>query len=153
MIHARTGQISKKEKTKIEHILAELSDIYGDFYITRENLRLYIKENTDLFFNCIKKGDRIFYNEGDGIILVTGFSDKAHRIYTKVLAKNEESADKLVKVMLWNINCTLYAKIKKNCPLKNVLQNNGFKFLGNRNKEILLVKKSYPKTIEGESKC
>lgn len=153
MIHARTGQLSKKEKSKIESILAEFTDIYGDAYITKNNLRLFIKENSHLLFDCLKKGDKMFYNEQDGIILVIGFSDKAFRKYVKVLAKNEFSADNLIKVMLWNVKCDLYAKIKKNNPLKNILQENGFKFLGNRNKEILLVKNSYPNKIKGESKC
>ena len=60
----------------------------------------------------------------------------------KILSKDQESAYKLIKVTLWNVgNIDLYAKIKKNNPIKEVLEKSGWKFKGDRGKEVLLYRK------------
>jgi len=141
MIQYKRGQASKKELSIINDILENFIDTYSDFYITRKNLRLFIKENKDLLFDCIKKGDKIIYAEEKGIIFITGYSDKADRKYIKILAKDEESADYLIKVMGWHTEKEkLFAKVKKNNPIRRVLQRNNFTFCGDRGKEILLVR-------------
>jgi hypothetical protein len=143
-----SGQPKKKDKDKLVHMLDEFTDYYGDFYITRNNLRLFIKENTHLLYECLKKGDKIVYHDHEGIILVTGFSDKSPRKYVKILTESVESADRLLKVLIWNIDCDLWAKIKKNNPVKEALRKNGFKFAGDRGKEILLKRKQMPKKYQ-----
>ncbi len=135
------GQLNKKEKAELSITLQEMTDIYGDFYITKNNLRLAVKENTDLLYNNLKNGDKIVIGETEGIAIVTGFSDNAPRKYVKILATSNEGANKLIKVLLQNVKCDLFAKIKKNNPIKEVLQNNNFKFVGDRGKEILLGRK------------
>ena len=141
MIIFKSGKLGKKEQAIINDILIELIDIYGDFYVTRSNLRLFLKENQHLLYLCLEKGDKIVYNVGDGIIFITGFSDEAKRIYIKPLIKDAEAGDKLLKVLLWHANYDLYAKVKKNHPFKRVLLRNNFKFVGDRGKEILLCRK------------
>jgi len=139
VITVKTG-ISKKEKTKIAGLLTEFIDLYGDFYITKNNLRLYIKENLQIFFNGLKRGNYIAY-DNIGIASIVGYADKASRKYIKILANNEKSADKLIKALLWNIpKIPLFAKIKKDSPFKNALYRNGFQFRGGRGKELLLVR-------------
>jgi len=133
-------QISKKECKIIFDLLEEYTDEYRDFYITQSNLRLFIKENPHLLFKALKKGDKIVYGE-EGIVFVTGWSDNSKRKYLKVLSKDNNSADKLLKILLWKINTDLYIKIKKNNPLSEILKKNGFYFKGDRGKEILMVKK------------
>jgi len=133
-------QISKKQRKIIENLLQEYTDDYSDFYITQSNLRLFIKENEHLLFEALKKGDKIVFGE-EGIAFVTGWSDKASRKYVKLLIKDTHSANKLLKVLLWNIKTDLYIKIKKNNPLLEILKKNGFYFKGDRGKEILLVRK------------
>jgi hypothetical protein len=135
------GQLKRGENSTVTSILEEIPDIYSDFYITKNNLRLFIKENTDLLVECLKKGDKIVYSEEDGAIFVTGWSDKSPRKYVKILSKNERSADRLLKALLWNIDCELWIKIKKNNPILSILKRNNFRFIGNRGKEILLVRK------------
>lgn len=135
------NRLNKEEKSDIRMILQEIKDIYRDFYITKNNLRLFIQENSDLLFDNLNKGDKIIYSEKEGIILAVGWSDKASRKYIKILAKNKTSADKLIKNLIWNLEEDLWAKIKKNNPLNKILQKNGFKFVGNRGREILLCKK------------
>ena len=108
-----------------------------DFYITKNNSRLYIKENLNVLFDCLKKGDKIAYNE-DGIALVTGFSDNFKRHYIKFLTKDAKTAEDLLQLVSWNLEIDFYCKIKKNNTIVNILRENGFKFVGSRGQEILL---------------
>lgn len=121
-------------------MLSELTDVYGDFYITRNNLRLFIKENLNVLFDCLKKGDRIAFNDA-GVAVICGFSDKAERKYVKFLTKNPDDIANFLKVIAWNLNSDLYVKIKKNNPQRTVLEKNYFRFAGDRGKEILLVRR------------
>jgi len=134
-------QISKKDKKALDSILQEYVDVFSDFYMTKQNLRLFIKDNRHLLFDSLKGGDKIAFSEDDGLAFVTGWSDNMERKYLKILAKDNESANKLLKVLLWNIDTDLYIKIKKNNPILSTLQKNNFVFRGNRGKEILLVRK------------
>ncbi len=145
MIQVRKGKLQKKEKHELGIFIKDLSDTYSDFYITRNNLRLYIKENTDLLYTCLEKGDRMSFSEEKGIAFITGFSDKAERKYLKVLAKDDQSADHLLKALLWQVDYDLFAKIKKNNPIRQILQRNNFKFIGDRGKEVLLIRKYIPR--------
>jgi len=138
------GFPKKKERLGIKLLIDEMVDFYGDFYITRNNLRLFIKENTDLLYKCLQKGDKLAYSDKDGVAFVTGFSDKSKRKYVKLLPSDIVSADRLIKVLTWNVECDLWIKIKKNNPIKNALIKNNFRFAGDRGKEILLVRKYIP---------
>jgi len=138
MINFKTN-ISEKEKNEIDSILNEISDVFSDFYVTKENLRLFIKENSELLYDSLNKGDKIAYSD-KGIIFITGWSDKANRIYIKVLSEDLNEIEQLLQVVLWNIKCDLWIKIKKNNPANQVFQKHGFKFFGSRGVEILLHK-------------
>ena len=129
--------LAKKERFTLTSLMADLVDAYGDFYLTKDNLRLFIKENQDILYEGLSKGDKIAFYE-NGLAVVVGFSDNAPRKYIKILAKDDASAESLLKILFWNTDCDLYAKVKKTNPLKNVLERNGFYFLGGRGKEILL---------------
>lgn len=128
-----------KEKLIITEMVQEIPDYYSDFYITKNNLRLFLKDNLSLFFDSLKQGDKIAYNK-EGIIFVTGFADKANRKYIKFLVKNNQIADNLLKIINWNLKVDLWCKIKKNNPLLDILKNNGFNFFADRGKECLIYK-------------
>lgn len=132
-------QLKKKEEFKIICLLQELVDSYRDFYLTKNNLRVFIQDNPYTLFKGLKRGDWIAFNE-DGIAVVTGYSDKSNRKYLKILAKDNKTADGLIKVLSWNIKQTLFVKIKINNPIKQVLFNNRFRFFRSRGKEILLIR-------------
>ena len=134
------SKLSKENKEKVSSLIEEFVDIYKDFYITKDNLRLFIKDNVSLLFDCLNKGDKILYGE-EGIVFVTGFSDNAKRKYLKILTKDENSASKLLEALLWYIDCDLYIKIKKRNFVIKSLINNGFKFFGGRGKEVLYFRK------------
>ncbi len=141
------GQLKTKEEFELKMLIYELSDVYCDFYITVNNMRLYIRENFNLIPSMLKKGDKIAWGECEGIAFVTGFSDHSTRKYLKVLGVDNQGADKLIKVINHNVPCDLYCKIKNNNPVKRILQNNGFRFVAPRGKEILIKRNAYAERI------
>ena len=135
--------LSADEKQNVNYMLEDLNDVYQDFYITKNNLRLYIKENVDVLYQSLQKGDILaFDDEQKGIALINGFCDKAPRKYVKLVAKDEHTADQILKNIGWYYKIELWAKLKKNNPLVKVFQRNRFEFAGDRGKEILLVRKA-----------
>ena len=143
MIQVKSN-LNKKEKETIWSLVQDLTDIYKDFYITKNNLRLFISDNLDLLYDCLKKGDKIIYDENLGIIFVYGFSDNAPRKYLKILAKDENSANQLLKVLSWHLKIDLYSKMKKTNPIIRTLERNGFRYIKDRGAEALLFRKYIP---------
>ena len=141
--------LNKKEKKQIQFILGEVCDLYSDFYVTKNNVRIPLRDNPEVLFDYLRKGDRIVYEiDGEkGLGLVTGWSDKSSRIYVKVLTKDLKSANNFLKIINWNIFVDLYCKLKKNNPLSKIFLRNGYVFKGDRGSEILLCReyKSRPK--------
>jgi len=133
-------RLNKKEEQAVSFLLNDLIDVYKDFYITKNKLRLFIKENKEVLFKGLRKGNLIAYNE-KGLAIIVGFSDKHPRKYLKCLAVNEIESKKLIQALLWNVKFDLYAKIKRRNELLNILKAFGFKFKGSRGQEILLERK------------
>lgn len=140
MIKYKFGQLKREEEFQISCLLEEITDIFGDFYITRDNIRIFIRENKELFFDSFKKGNRIVFNDEYGIAFIDGYADNVKRKYLKVLARDEKSANKLIVRINSEVKEELYCKIKKKNPLLKVLKNNGFRFKGDRGEEVLMVK-------------
>lgn len=138
MVVFKNNGLSKNEETQIFGMLQELNDPFCDFYITKDNLRLFIKDNFDILKACLKKGDKLIFND-KGIAVVVGYSDKAPRKYVKILSKDLDNVPALVKSLYWNIKEDLFCKVKNNNPIKDTLMKSGFKFIGGRGKEVLLV--------------
>lgn len=134
------SRLIKKEKLIVAEMVQTFNDYYGDFYITKNNLRLYIKENISLLFEGLKKGDKIVYNNNN-LVIVTGFSDKYTRKYIKFLVKDYNRTEDFLSKLSWNLNCDIWAKLKKNNPLVNILQKNNFKWFADRGRECLLYRK------------
>ena len=120
MVIFKDNGLSKKEESDIWSLLQEVKDTYSDAYITKENIRLFIKDNVDILFSCLKKGDKISFT-ADGIAVVVGFSDNAPRKYLKILVKDLEEVNTLVKSLFWNVKEDIYCKVKNNNPLKDKL--------------------------------
>ena len=141
MLKCKDG-LNKKEKKFVNYILEEVCDLYSDFYVTSNNIRIPIRDNPDVLFDYLNKGDVIAYEENNenGLALVTGWSDKATRKYVKLLTKDEHLASNLLKIINFSANIDLYAKLKKNNPLIKVFQRNGYSFKGDRGSEILLMR-------------
>lgn len=151
--------LSKKEKRFVQNALENNVDLFSDFYVTKDNIRIPIRDNSDILFSYLNRGDVIAYEENNenGLALVTGWSDRSPRKYVKLLTKDEHLASSLLKIINWNANIDLYAKLKKNNPLIKVFNRAGYSFKGDRGSEILLMRqyvyhpqKLYKKDEEGE---
>lgn len=120
MITFKTG-LAKNEVPTVRNLVDEIVDTYSDFYITKNNLRLMIKDNFDLVLDGLKKGDKIAFDD-TGMAIVTGYSDKSPRKYLKILVRDIKHVDPLLKILFWNVKeKEVYIKLKNNNPLKNYL--------------------------------
>jgi len=122
------------EQKDVEAILSQYTDFYSDFYITKENLRIFLKENISELFSAIENGDKIAYSQS-GVVVTYGLNSK-YRAYIKAIGKD---IDNELKILLWSIgNKTVYAKLKKNNELLSTFYKYNFKAIGFRGKELLL---------------
>lgn len=127
-------KLTRIEKNEIKGIFTDLIDYYSDFYITKNNMRIFLKENLSELFNAVNKdADVIAYGNGS-IVLTYGLGSK-YRTYLKLIGENTGD---LIKTILWNVNCDLYVKIKKTNPNVLVLNQYNFEVIGYRGKELLL---------------
>jgi len=133
--------LDKKEKRIVENILRETIDLFGDFYSTKDNIRISLRDNPDVLFDYLKKGSQIVYELDNESGLALVLREKGFRTYIKILTKNEKLASDLLKAINWDTKIDLYCKIKKNNPLLKVFQRNQYQFVGNRGQEILLMRK------------
>lgn len=114
-----------------------------DFYITSNNQRLLVNDDKSLKL-FLKESKNIFitYERGDilGVIgLCKSIGNNISRYYIKLNAINEDIADRLLTVFLWNNNKELYVKIKKNSKFYKVFRNKQFNFKGDRGSQVLLI--------------
>lgn len=131
----------KCDKEEIKKVLKEIPDIYSDFYITKNNLRLSIKENFNVVFNDVLNGDLMFYNER-AVVLINGLSEKdVDRKYLKFIYSDVDYFNSLLEFVKLNIAeiKPIFCKIKRDNDWSNLI-NIGFKPYKNRGKEILLIK-------------
>ena len=141
MVVFKNNGLSKKEESFIWTVLNEVNDPFSDVYLTRNNIRLFLRDNFDVFRTCLKQGDKIAISDS-GFATLLGYSDNAQRKYLKVLVKDLKDVEALVAAIVVNISEDIYCKVKQNNPLRSILLSIGFEFLGGRGKEALLVKKN-----------
>ncbi len=132
------SKLTKTEQEKVKEILDNSIDFYADFYLTKNNQRLFMKSNLEVLFEELDKGDLIVYT-GKGVLVINGYSDNRDRKYIKILCDDLKTGDTLLK-SLEDLKIDLFIKIKRTNPLKEVLETNGFKFFKNRGKEVLMIK-------------
>jgi hypothetical protein len=135
--------LTKKEQKTVEYCMYDVVDIYNDFYYTRDNIRISLRDNPEILFKSLNAGDKIVVDETNekGIAVITGWSDDSPRKYVKILTRDEKIADQMLKIIGWNINCDLYVKVKKTSKFLKTFQRNFFKFVGDRGAEVLLCRK------------
>jgi hypothetical protein len=132
------SKLSKKEESQIRLMLMDISDPFCEFYITQKNIRLFVRENFDILKSCLTQGDKIVFDD-KCFAIVLGFSDNSPRKYVKFLSRDLDSVGALVGSLYLNIKEDLYCKVKNNNPIKDKLIELGFKMVGNRGKESLLM--------------
>lgn len=132
--------VSKKEKRLIENIMEENIDLYGDFYSTKNNIRISLRDNIDILFSYLRKGSKFAYelDNEKGIALI--LKEKGFRTYLKILTRDEKLAGNLLKIINWNTSEDLYVKLHKNNPLIKIFIKQGYKIKGDRGSEFLLYR-------------
>jgi len=133
-------RLQEKHYTDILIFIKETNDKYNDFYITKNKQRIFFL-NTNFIKNIIKNQEiyGLFENELVGLFLI--YREKGFRPYIKIIGKNYNIEEKLIKFLSWNFSeLELFAKVKKYNSLNRLLQKYGFIFTGDRGQEILLIK-------------
>lgn len=144
-------------------------DPYSDFYITKNNKRLFLNRvdvAKTVFYDCLKHGDKCFIKEENGeiiaVLLIIGYKDKFERKYVKMLTKTENDCRDLYRCLQWQRLSNLFIKSRKNniqfVKYDERLKDNpyskgykpsyfarktGFRIIVVRDKEILLKKEEY----------
>jgi hypothetical protein len=137
MVIVKNSKLSASEIREIKSFFSEVFDPYCDFYLTKNNIRLFIRDNPEIFFEGLNRGDYIAYNE-NGIVSLIGFSDKAARKYLKFLTVKPGDVVELLVALSFKYSGEIYCKIKKNNPAMKTLLGMGFQIIGNRGQEELL---------------
>jgi len=145
MYHIKQG-ITKKEKKLIDRILSDVPDLFGDFYVMQDSIRVPLRDNREVFYRYVKNGDQVVYDdEGKGLALITGRADKTKRRYIKILTRDNHVVNKIMKIISWNIFQTdLYIQVKKNSKFMNTLQHNNFYLHKDIGNELILIRKGRP---------
>lgn len=149
--------LSKQDKFKVSILIKELPDYFGEFYLTKKKIRLFIKDNLSSLFSSLNKGDKLLFDD-TSIAIVSGYAEKTIEIedyitkekkiipsrkYVTLLAKDTKSAQRIIEFIDYQLpKETLYCKLKKNNPLLNLFYANGWVFRGNRGNEILISRNS-----------
>jgi len=124
--------------------LVEFVRIYQDenFYITRNNTRIFIKDCASLKPLLKSSCEVLVYTDGPeitGILSVwKAKGGNVKRNYIKINAINENIGDKLLSVLFWNRDEDFYIKISKYSKLLNLLRYKNFRFFHDRGREWLL---------------
>lgn len=152
-------QLKSSDKSNFIYF-CQYRDPYSDFYITKDNRRLYLTDhaNAEIAFNdCLKYGNKCFIkeekNEIKAVLLVVGFKDKFDKKYIKVLAKSKRDVIDLFTILQWQDLTNLYMKVKvKNTNFikydernkcykpSYVLRKNGFSIVSIKDREAFLKK-------------
>lgn len=139
-------------------------DPYSDFYITKNNRRLFLN-NLDIakkvFNDCTKYAEKCYIKEEGNnikaILLIVGYKEKSERKYLKVLAKSKKDVKDLFAFLIWqelpsnvfikarktNINLVKFDERTKRYKPTYAVRRAGFKIIAVRNKEILMKKEDY----------
>lgn len=143
MINIQNSKLSKEDTIKVIRILSEIPDFFNDFYLTKENLRIFIKDNQEHILKNVEKGDYVIYDtEENGVAFIVGYSDKFARKYIKIIGKNTSIISQLLATAILHIKEDLYIKINNNNPIINILLHLGFQFFHGRGKETLYVRRA-----------
>lgn len=126
-------------------------DIFSDFYINREDQRIYLNNENILkytFNHCLKHKDQAFICEDrsiiNGILLIIQEKDKK---FIKISATSKDYISDLLTYFTWNCYKEAFIRIKKKNPIVNLLNTKhfaynpekefGFQFSGVKNEEII----------------
>lgn len=136
-----------KPKDRIDFIDYCLRQRNSDFYVTKNNNRLFLnnpKVCEKVYNDIMKRGDLCYVlDDGQirGLLMIVGYADKAPRKYIKIATDSDKIADNLLRSLNWYFKKEVYLKIKKHSSLCRIAKKYKFYFVGSRGKELLFCKK------------
>ncbi len=137
------NKCTKIDAIDIMEFLTEHFDY--DFYFTVDNNRIYV--TTEESLKQLLKDSRHVYTlreKGDLLGIVLLWKSKGggvERYYVKLSASSLDNAQKLLSVLLWNIDKEVFVKLRKDSKYLYVYKNKGFRFQGSRGVQVLLQRK------------
>jgi hypothetical protein len=148
-------RLTKKDQLFVSILIKELPDFYSEFYLTKNRLRLFVKENLSSLFSSLNKGDKILFGDREQVVaIVSGWSEKQIEIidyttkekklvptrkYVTLITKDESNARKMLEFIDYQLpKETLFCKLKKNNPILKIFYESGYTFFGARGNEILV---------------
>jgi len=132
----------------------EVKDEYNDFYVTIDRNRIFLT-NTALLEKLLKTQEVYGYYNSQLKGLLVIYREKGFRPYIKLLCDNKETAQIMIKWLVWIFpQKEFYIKIKKNNYMLSIVQRYGFYKFPPRGNEILLVKKAknFSNNSKGDNK-
>jgi hypothetical protein len=144
------NSLTDKEVSQLRSSLLCYDDKYGEAYVTKDNVRLSMKDGADVIISRIKKGDIIaFSDEFKSFAIISGVSEKMPRKYLKVFGTDKKDLINVLKVLFWEYREEIYIRLKKYNPLvKFLTQEFYFYFYRPRDNDEIILKKEknkYPK--------
>jgi len=132
-------RLGLKNLQDLNCLIQDIKDNYQDFYITKDRERTFLKD-LNLISKLLKTQEiyGIFDGELKAIMMI--YKEKGFRPYLKFLSNKTKYTYHLLKYLSWNNNDEIFLKVKKSNPLANISLRFGFRFIGNRGNEILLIR-------------
>jgi hypothetical protein len=139
-------------------------DNYSDFYITKNNKRIFLNNPIvakKVFNDCIKRGEKCYVkeegNEIKALLLIIGYKEKDERKYLKILTQSKNDVKDLFSYLIWqklpsnifikvhkkNINFGRFDEKTKRYNLSYAVRKAGFRVIAVREREVLLKKEEY----------
>lgn len=136
-------KLKLQNQVDVYDFLSQINDRFQDFYITKEKERYFLKGNWSLIKKVLQKQEvyGIFNNGLKGLMIIV--REKGFRTYIKLLTESNKYYYDLMIYLRFNfMDKELFAKLKINNPLAEILKRKGFINIGMRGKEVLLQKKA-----------
>jgi hypothetical protein len=136
-------KLKEKNLVDLVEFFDRVNDKYQDTYITLNKERIFLKDNWNLIKKLLKYQEiyAVVDKEIKGIMII--LREKGFRPYIKLLAENRKYYYNLMMYLRFNfMDKELFAKLKNDNPLIEILQRKGFIKVGMRGKEILLRKQA-----------
>lgn len=134
-------RLNKKNRMDVYEFVQRVKDRFQDFYITRDNQRIFLTDEYSVGKLLEKQEVYSIYDKGiKGLMII--YKEKGYRPYIKLLTESRNAESALIKYLMMNFSeQDLYIKVKKENPLAKYIKYFGFIQTGDRGAEVLLYRK------------
>lgn len=134
-------RLTKRNTMDVFEFVQKTKDKFEDFYITKNNQRLFLTDLKTISKLLEKQEVYSVYDKGIKSLFII-FREKGFRTYIKLLSETRSAESSAVKSIMMNFSeQDLYIKVKKENNLAKYLKYFGFLLTGDRGAEVLLYRK------------